>query len=249
MLQPREAETTTLSLRDPPPVETVNAEGRSPFVLCCEHAGRSVPSALRGLGIAPAEMERHIAYDIGAEGLPAGFRERSTRRSSCSATAGSSSTATGPFEAHDCMPEMSDGTRVPANCNLTEPDRTPRFEEIHRPFHDGSPLCSIDGSEQVAAPCSRRSTASRRALADTDRPWQLGACFNRDGALRRRVHGSRSSRQPGDHRRVQRALHGRRHLRLHRSRCTGSAAASRMCCIEVRNDSSSTKKGRNIGRG
>ena len=69
MLQPREAETTTLSLRDPPPVETVNAEGRSPFVLCCEHAGRAVPERLRGLGVGAADMARHIASDVGCRGI------------------------------------------------------------------------------------------------------------------------------------------------------------------------------------
>ena len=45
-----------------------NEVGASPLVLVCDHAGRAVPESL-DLGVPPAEMDRHIAWDIGAGGL------------------------------------------------------------------------------------------------------------------------------------------------------------------------------------
>lgn len=64
--------TGLLQSGDPHPVEWVNISGRSAIFLICEHAGRAVPSALGDLGIDPEEMDRHIAYDVGAEGLARG---------------------------------------------------------------------------------------------------------------------------------------------------------------------------------
>ena len=36
---------------DPPAVETVNAEGKSPYMLLCEHASNYIPSRYKGLGL------------------------------------------------------------------------------------------------------------------------------------------------------------------------------------------------------
>ncbi len=49
------------------PFIAVNEEGRSPFVLICEHASRTLPRKLGTLGLPEAELSRHIAWDIGAE--------------------------------------------------------------------------------------------------------------------------------------------------------------------------------------
>src|SRR4030081_1490285 len=66
----RAADTTfLLEAADVPPVFEKNAAGRSPFLLTCDHYGRLVPQALRDLGVASSEMERHIAWDVGIAGV------------------------------------------------------------------------------------------------------------------------------------------------------------------------------------
>ena len=49
-----------------PPVVVVNEAGRSPFVLLCEHASRLFPAGYGRLGLPAAELDRHIAWDLGA---------------------------------------------------------------------------------------------------------------------------------------------------------------------------------------
>ena len=61
--------TRLLAASDPDPVAWFNPGGASNIFLTCEHAGRAVPAALGDLGITPEEMDRHIAYDVGAEGV------------------------------------------------------------------------------------------------------------------------------------------------------------------------------------
>ena len=58
-----------LAAGEPPPVALYNATGPSPFLLVTDHAGNRMPRALGRLGIAQAECERHIAWDIGIAGL------------------------------------------------------------------------------------------------------------------------------------------------------------------------------------
>jgi predicted N-formylglutamate amidohydrolase len=54
---------------EPAPVTVVNEGGRFPVVLICEHASNHIPACYGGLGLAPEDLLRHIAWDIGAADL------------------------------------------------------------------------------------------------------------------------------------------------------------------------------------
>src|SRR5579862_3635077 len=58
-----------LAADEPVPVTAYNPNGKSPFLLVADHAGNAIPRALGRLGVAEAECERHIAWDIGIAGL------------------------------------------------------------------------------------------------------------------------------------------------------------------------------------
>jgi predicted N-formylglutamate amidohydrolase len=83
-----------LAADEPAPVTVHNENGRSPFLIVADHAANFVPRALGPLGIPEAELERHIAWDIGiaavcrllADGLDARC-SRITRACSLTATA------------------------------------------------------------------------------------------------------------------------------------------------------------------
>ena len=57
--------TLLLSPEDVPPVHEFNANGRSPFLLTCDHYGRLIPRGLGDLGVPESEIVRHIGWDIG----------------------------------------------------------------------------------------------------------------------------------------------------------------------------------------
>src|SRR4029450_5923481 len=58
-----------LGSEDVPPVLEDNAAGRSPFLLTCDHYGRSIPRLLGDLGLPASEFARHIAWDPGIAGV------------------------------------------------------------------------------------------------------------------------------------------------------------------------------------
>jgi predicted N-formylglutamate amidohydrolase len=120
---------------EPGPAIVHNSGGASPFLLIGDHAGRAIPQALGDLGVPAAEMDRHIAWDIGVQGLG--------ERLAAALDA--------PFIAQrysrlvvdcnrdparpDAMPAESDGTPIPGNAALTDADRAARVAEVFDPYH------------------------------------------------------------------------------------------------------------------
>ena len=58
---------TCLLAGEEAPALLVNGDGRSHYVLVCEHASNRLPTSLGTLGLPRSELQRHIAWDIGAE--------------------------------------------------------------------------------------------------------------------------------------------------------------------------------------
>ncbi len=55
-----------LSAAEPPAYTCVNPQGRSKTLLICDHASNRIPLSLGTLGLTPADLESHIAWDPGA---------------------------------------------------------------------------------------------------------------------------------------------------------------------------------------
>jgi predicted N-formylglutamate amidohydrolase len=117
------------------PALIFNAEGTSPIVLICEHASNRVPKSLGTLGLSDEDLQRHIAFDIGAEGTsrilsklldaPLILQRYSRLVYDCNR----------PPEAEGAMPELSEVFEIPGNKNLLPSARLARTHEIYRPFH------------------------------------------------------------------------------------------------------------------
>jgi predicted N-formylglutamate amidohydrolase len=119
-----------------PPVVVVNEAGSSPFVLVCEHASRLFPAGYGRLGLAAAELDRHIAWDIGAV--------EAAMRLACLLDAplflaGYSRLLIDlnrPPGSSTSIPTISDATPIPGNIGIDEAERSRRRDRWFRPFHD-----------------------------------------------------------------------------------------------------------------
>jgi predicted N-formylglutamate amidohydrolase len=146
-------QTSLLAPDEPAAVRVLREAGTSDFVLTADHAGKLIPRALRDLGVAALELERHIAWDIGIAGV--------TERLSAALD------ATAVLQTYsrlvvDCnrdpswpsaMPVLSEFSEIPGNRDLTEADRTTRTTEIFRPYHD-----------RIATLIDARLAAGRRTI-------------------------------------------------------------------------------------
>lgn len=117
------------------PTITVNEGGRSPLFLVCEHAGRRIPKSLQSLGLPARELERHIAYDIGAEQVARGLCEQLDAPLVLQRYSRLVYDCNRPPEAAGAIPVLSDLTEIPGNRGLSEAQKRQRVQEIYEPFH------------------------------------------------------------------------------------------------------------------
>ena len=172
-----------LGADDPAPVECINADGRAGVVLVCEHAGRAVPAALSGLGLGQAEMDKHIAWDIGAGAVARRMSEHLDAPLVLQRYSRLVIDTNRPLNAPDCIPEVSDGVVVPGNRGLGEADRRSRYEEIHQPFH--AAVSDILNSRLAASGSTMLVTVHSftPVLGGKTRDMAVGLLFNRDRRL------------------------------------------------------------------
>ena len=161
----------------------LNETGTSPYVLVCEHASNRVPKQLGNLGLSEADLQKHIAWDIGAEGVsrlvsrlldaPLVLQRYSRLVYDCNR----------PPDAEAAMPEMSETTPIPGNKSLSAADKMVRVEAIYQPFHEG--LAHL--LDQRA--CEGRATSLvtihsfTKVYKGKERAVELGILFDRDARI------------------------------------------------------------------
>src|SRR5579863_2563124 len=121
---------------NPPAFKVLRRDAQGPFVILCDHASNHIPGELNALGLDPADLTRHIAWDIGAAGVA---RELSSLLDSPAILCGTSRLVIDCNRhpgAADLIAEVSDGTVIPGNRGLTEPAKQLRIKLWFAPYHD-----------------------------------------------------------------------------------------------------------------
>jgi predicted N-formylglutamate amidohydrolase len=160
-------------------------QGRSEFLLICDHASRLVPRSLGSLGLDDTQLASHIAWDIGAAGvakrlstaLDATLLLQSYSRLviDCNRPPGSASS----------IPTQSEYARIAANEGLTTADSAARVAEIFTPYHAA-----------ISTVLDQRRVAGTRTLLVTihsftpvylgqTRPWKIGLMYRHEHRLGR----------------------------------------------------------------
>ncbi|MGE0120088.1 MAG: N-formylglutamate amidohydrolase [Dongiaceae bacterium] len=178
-----EIDESLLGPADPPPFEIVNPDGAARVVLLADHAGRAIPQSLGTLGLGPAELARHIAWDIGIADVT---RRLARRLDAPAILAGYSRLVI------DCnrrlgdptsMPQESDGVAVPGNRNLTAADRARRAAALFTPYHNAVARV-IEGRRRAGlVPAVVSMHSFTPVMNGFERPWHIGILWNRDPRL------------------------------------------------------------------
>ena len=165
---------------DAEPVLLLNAQGRSPFLLTGDHAGRAIPQALGTMGLGADDLARHIAWDIGVRGLgerlsaaldaPFIHQRYSRLVIDCNREP---STA-------EAIPSWVDGSHIAANQDLSQAQKSARIDEIHRVYHAAIEH-EIARRHALSMPTILIALHSfTPKLGDDVRPWEIGILH--DGA-------------------------------------------------------------------
>ena len=160
---------------DPPPV--IVRQGRSPFVIVCDHAGRAVPLRLAGLGLPDAELARHIGWDIGAAAVAQTLAEQLDASLIAQSYSRLLIDCNRPLEAPASIAQVSDGTTVPGNIGLSLAERQARAREIFEPYHQAI-AAELDRRAALGQPAVLIAAHSFTPVINmVERPWHIGLLY------------------------------------------------------------------------
>ncbi|SLN11547.1 N-formylglutamate amidohydrolase [Roseovarius albus] len=152
------------------------------WLITCDHASNYVPPFVSGgdLGIAPEDMARHIAYDIGAAGVARELGKLLDGPVICS---NFSRLVIDPNRGEDdptLLMKLYDGTIIPGNRHAGDAERENRLNKCYRPYHTA--LAELAARREDTVIVSMHSFTKALKGKGT-RPWHVGVLYAADERL------------------------------------------------------------------
>jgi predicted N-formylglutamate amidohydrolase len=183
LIRENPASARLLAEDEPAPFEVSGQSGRSPFIIACDHAGRAIPRTLGRLGLSAADLDRHIAWDIGAAGVARRLAAALDAFMVCQRYSRLVIDCNRPLTARDSILAQSEMTVIPGNQSVDRAGAESRARGIFQPYH-----AQIDGELERRARSGRPSIfvamhSFTPVFLNQARPWHAGVLFNRDVRL------------------------------------------------------------------
>lgn len=162
-------------------VEGETRPGR--WLVTCDHATNRVPDWLGGsLGLAPGDMARHIAWDVGAAGVALALAER---LASPAILSDFSRLVIDPNRGEDdptLVMRLYDGTIIPGNRHLDAAGVARRLDLLYRPYHTELARLAARRADTVIVAIH---SFTPRLRGRGQRPWHVGVLYAADTRLSR----------------------------------------------------------------
>ncbi|MEY1557601.1 N-formylglutamate amidohydrolase [Yoonia sp. R2331] len=162
-------------------ISGVDRPGR--WLVTCDHASNRVPAWVNGgdLGLPAADMERHIAYDVGAAGVTTALADLLDAPAILSQF---SRLVIDPNRGPDDptrLMRLYDGTIIPANAYADADEKARRVARLYDPYHDA--LAELAARPGTVICAVHSFTPQLRGRAP--RPWEIGVLYANDDRLAR----------------------------------------------------------------
>lgn len=161
------------------PFHIIGADRPSRWVITVDHATNTIPAEVNGgdLGISDADMNRHIAYDIGAKGVALELGALLDAPVICS---NFSRLVIDPNRGEidpTLIMRLYDGTLIPANADIDDTEEARRIEAYYRPYHAAVARVLADREDPIVLAMHSFSPQLR---GKPKRPWDV-AILHADG--------------------------------------------------------------------
>lgn len=152
------------------------------WLITCDHATNIVPEwvAKGDLGLPMADMQRHIAFDIGAEGIAEGL---GVALNSPVIASRFSRLVIDPNRGEDdptLVMRLYDGTVIPANSRADDVDIAQRLNQLYRPYHNA--LADLTARMPTPVVCAIHSFTPQ-LKGRPPRDWEVGVLYAHDARL------------------------------------------------------------------
>jgi len=163
-----------------PPAITINHEGRSPFVLVCDHASNRIPDRYGDLGLSLTQRLEHIAWDPGALSVCQALVDLLDAPLVQSTVSRLIIDCNRETNSPELIRTLSEATVIAANVAISDDERARRIADYHTPFH----LAIEQLLERRAAQGLTSVLVCMHSFTpiylDAPRPWPIGLIHGRD---------------------------------------------------------------------
>lgn len=167
----------------PGEVEVVPGDTAVGLLLLCDHASNAIPPELESLGLPPAQLERHIAYDIGAAEMT---RAMARALGAPAVLSHFSRLLIDPNRGLDdptLVMRLSDGAIIPGNRHIDPAGVAERVARYYAPY-DAAIDIAVEAALSAGHPPAIVSLHSFTPIwKGAARPWHVGVLWDRDGAF------------------------------------------------------------------
>ena len=162
-----------------PAVEVIGRDRRGAALVLCDHASNRVPPAL-ALGVDPVDMNRHIAWDIGAQVMALRLGEILDATVVVSGYSRLVIDLNRPPGDLASIRTHSDGTVIPGNVNLDQEQVRARELAFYEPYHAAvqEEIGRISTDGRIPALIMVHSFTPK--MNGCKRPWELGVLWDWD---------------------------------------------------------------------
>lgn len=170
------------------PYELLAPDAAGPALLVCDHATNIVPEGVNGgdLGLSAADMNRHIAYDVGAAGVT---RRLALEMNAPAVLSRFSRLVIDPNRGEDdptLLMKLYDGSIIPANRNADAAEVERRRLAYYAPYHVAvtgqiDRMLARGVTPQIVSVHSYTPQLRGKAF----RPWHVGVLWDKDDRLAR----------------------------------------------------------------
>lgn len=165
------------------PVERIEGRLDSGVLFICDHATNGLPERCGGLGLAPSQLERHIAYDMGAACMTRRLAEQFGAPAVLSRF---SRLLIDPNRGADdptLVTRISDGNLIPGNARVDAQEIERRLDCYWRPYR-GAIAAAIEAMRAVGPTPVIVSVHTFTPFWKTKaRPWEIGILWDSDPRL------------------------------------------------------------------
>ncbi len=171
----------------PPAYRHIAARTRRDVLFICDHASNHIPGEFDGLGLPAQELQRHIAYDIGAGPVTAQLADMFGAQAILGTVSRLVIDPNRGLDDPTLVMRLSDGAIVPGNRELTDDQIQDRIDRFYAPY-DGAISAALDSilAEGLAPKIISIHSFTDKWRGD-HRHWQLGLLWDRDDRLLRRL--------------------------------------------------------------
>jgi predicted N-formylglutamate amidohydrolase len=165
------------------PYRSIEGDVRTGLLILCDHAENTIPEPYANLGLRSEDLNRHIAYDLGAAPVAECLAELLGAPALLSRFSRLLIDPNRGLDDPTLIMQISDGLVVPGNAGLDEAAVAARVARYYAPYHQAIER-AIDAGIAAGKPPAVVSVHSfTQAWKGVPRPWSVGVLWDKDPRL------------------------------------------------------------------